>query len=283
MGIGARARLALALVAGLAVSGCDHLRREYPVATSIAESIAGGVGDAAWHVTQAVEDFFRAHPPAAGRPLDCEPIGPEESGFYTVRDGDTLGEIGNCFGVDWQHLAEINDISDPDAIRVGEELWIHGAPAAAPQASAWTAPPVATVRIPSISANPKRKDGVVWQWPVDAGTAKRNSGGSGRQGITIAGADGQPIYAAADGQVAYSDDGPIGYGQLIILQHPQGYLSTYGHNSRLLVRKGQGVRRGDVIALMGRTAAPRPQLHFELRRRGKPVDPLSYLPELAAR
>ena len=84
--------------------------------------------------------------------------------------------------------------------------------------------------------------------------------------------------AASDGTVVYAGSGLRGYGELVIIKHSDIYVSAYGHNRRLLVREGQKVKAGQVIAEMGSTGADRVKLHFEIRRQGKPVDPLQYLP-----
>lgn len=90
---------------------------------------------------------------------------------------------------------------------------------------------------------------------------------------------GQPIFAAAGGKVVYSGDGLIGYGNLIIIKHDNTYLSAYGHNRRLLVKEGSEVKQGQKIAEMGDSGKQGVILHFEIRRDGKPVDPLRYLPK----
>lgn len=90
---------------------------------------------------------------------------------------------------------------------------------------------------------------------------------------------GQPIFAAAGGKVVYSGDGLIGYGNLIIIKHDNTYLSAYGHNRRLLVKEGSEVEQGQKIAEMGDSGKQGVILHFEIRRDGKPVDPLRYLPK----
>jgi len=99
-----------------------------------------------------------------------------------------------------------------------------------------------------------------------------------RKGIKIAGREGQPVLAAEGGKVVYSGSGLIGYGRLIIIKHSDNYLSAYGHNRKLLVRQDQRVTKGQKIAEMGRANDGRPLLHFEIRRDGKPVDPLKLLP-----
>lgn len=99
-----------------------------------------------------------------------------------------------------------------------------------------------------------------------------------RQGIGIAGSNGQSVQAAGDGVVVYSGAGLIGYGELVIIKHSDEWLSAYGHNRKRLVNEGQAVRVGEQIAEMGRSGASRDMLHFEIRRKGKPVDPLGLLP-----
>jgi lipoprotein NlpD len=100
----------------------------------------------------------------------------------------------------------------------------------------------------------------------------------GGNGIDISGRAGQPVLAAAGGEVVYSGSGLIGYGRLIIVKHNQTYLSAYGHNRELRVVEGDRVSAGQTIALMGEGPGRKPVLHFEIRRNGKPVDPLRYLP-----
>ncbi len=120
---------------------------------------------------------------------------------------------------------------------------------------------------------------MVWRWPAE-GTlvASFVSGDQTRQGINIAGKSGDPVRATADGEVVYSGNGLIGYGELIIVKHNATLLSAYGHNRRRLVQEGDKVKAGQQIAEMGSSSATRDMLHFEIRRNGKPVDPLGFLP-----
>ena len=98
------------------------------------------------------------------------------------------------------------------------------------------------------------------------------------KGVGIAGKAGDPVLAAADGQVVYAGAGLRGYGHLIIVKHNNTYLTAYAHNQTLLVREDQTVRQGQKIAEMGSSDADKVKLHFEVRRQGKPVDPLTFLP-----
>ncbi len=97
--------------------------------------------------------------------------------------------------------------------------------------------------------------------------------------MDIAGKLGQPVMAAASGKVVYSGNGLIGYGNLVIIKHDTHYLSAYGHNRRLLVKEGGEVKQGEKIAEMGDSGKEGVVLHFEIRRDGKPIDPLRYLPK----
>jgi lipoprotein NlpD len=117
----------------------------------------------------------------------------------------------------------------------------------------------------------------VWAWPT-AGKVLDRFDQTGNKGIDIAGNIGDPVWAANDGQVVYSGSGLRGYGKLVIIKHTDEFVSAYANNNEVLVTQGQAVKRGQRIADLGTTDAPSPRLHFEIRRRGKPVDPLTYLP-----
>jgi len=121
--------------------------------------------------------------------------------------------------------------------------------------------------------------GVTWRWPSDGKViAAYVSGEPTRQGIDIGGKAGDPVHAAADGEVVYSGNGLIGYGELIIVKHNASFLSAYGHNRARLVKEGDKVKAGQAIAEMGSSASSRDELHFEIRKNGKPVNPLEFLP-----
>lgn len=118
-----------------------------------------------------------------------------------------------------------------------------------------------------------------WQWPTDGPVLRTfSTRHTGRKGVDIGGKIGEPVRAAAGGKIVYSGSGLVGYGKLIIVKHNENYLSAYAHNSELLVREGQAVNTGEKIALKG-ASGKQPQLHFEIRRNGKPVNPLTYLPK----
>lgn len=117
-----------------------------------------------------------------------------------------------------------------------------------------------------------------WAWPTDGKLLNRYSE-SDSKGLDFAGARGDPVRAAADGRVVYQGSGLRGYGQLIIVKHNDEFLSAYAHNDRIHVKEGESVKRGQKIADMGSSGTDRTKLHFEIRRHGAPVDPLSYLPK----
>jgi lipoprotein NlpD len=120
---------------------------------------------------------------------------------------------------------------------------------------------------------------VHWRWPAQGQVVRHFSPKNGSKGIDIAGRSGQAVNAAAGGRVVYSGSGLRGYGKLIIIKHNNSHLSAYAHNERLLVKEGDTVNGGQRIASMGRAGDRQVKLHFQVRRNGKPVDPLRYLPK----
>jgi lipoprotein NlpD len=137
--------------------------------------------------------------------------------------------------------------------------------------------PPATVAAPATP--PAAVSAAGWRWPAQGQLVGRFvAGDPKRQGIDIAGSAGQPVFAAADGVVVYSGAGLVGYGELIIVKHSDEWLSAYAHNRRRLVAEGTSVKGGQQIAELGRSGTSRDMLHFEVRRNGKPVDPLQVLP-----
>jgi lipoprotein NlpD len=135
--------------------------------------------------------------------------------------------------------------------------------------------PEAVAKPPSESDGEDRVD---WGWPA-AGRMIAGFSESANKGVDIAGKMGDPVFASAGGKVVYSGVGLRGYGKLIIIKHNNSYLSAYAHNRELLVKEGQTVTKGQRIAEIGNTDADQAKLHFEIRRLGKPVDPLKFLPD----
>jgi lipoprotein NlpD len=128
--------------------------------------------------------------------------------------------------------------------------------------------------------NNKPQSRLSWHWPTQGRIVEGFSvAEQGNKGIDIAGQKGQPVYAASGGKVVYAGSALRGYGKLIILKHDDDYLSAYAHNDELRVKEGDSVKGGAVIANMGSTDAPDVRLHFEIRYRGKSINPMSYLPK----
>jgi len=130
------------------------------------------------------------------------------------------------------------------------------------------------------ATKPRDSGGVEWIWPTEGRVSSHFS--ESTKGMDISGKTGQPVLASAAGKVVYSGTGLRGYGQLIIIKHNSAYLSAYAHNNKLLVKEGQTVSRGQKIAEMGNTDSKLVRLHFEIRKNGKPVDPLKHLPEISS-
>ncbi|HSH06097.1 MAG TPA: peptidoglycan DD-metalloendopeptidase family protein, partial [Burkholderiales bacterium] len=146
---------------------------------------------------------------------------------------------------------------------------------AAPAPSATPAPAQPTAPAPSASAAAAGE--TRFSWPAK-GKLLNGFSEPNNKGVDIEGKPGDPVVAAAPGRVMYTGTGIRGYGQLIVIKHEDGYNSVYAHNRKILVKEGQTVARGERIAELGATDSDRPKLHFEIRKSGKPVDPLKYLP-----
>lgn len=203
-----------------------------------------------------------------------------QSRIYTVNKGDTLYSIAWDHGHDYRTVARWNGIDPPYTIYPGQEIRMYPAPTATrstgrstPVAPAPTAPAAAQ----SDEADDNRP--MQWQWPVKGKIVNTFSGSDpGKKGLDIAGNMGQSVEAAADGKVVYSGSGLRGYGNLIIIKHNTTYFSAYAYNSKLHVRENDVVEAGQHIADMGNNGSGPAMLHFEIRRNGKPQDPVKYLP-----
>lgn len=173
--------------------------------------------------------------------------------------------------------AVLLDYSDANWARVSGTPVAAASPAPVPPAVADkpAPPPVAEKPAP---AAPAATTVDAWLWPAE-GTLAGRFGAAGGKGIDIVGARNTPVKAVAPGKVVYSGSGLRGYGRLLIVKHAGEYLSAYAHNERILVKEGEPVTAGQHIALMGDSETDRVKLHFEIRRYGKPLDPLAYLPE----
>lgn len=245
----------------------------------------------------------------ASSPTAAAASQPARPGYYVVQQGDTLYRIATRFGTNWQTLAQWNGLTDANAIEVGQSLRVvppaggaASAPAPGPGAAqaypvapapATHPAPAAPPSTPRPAAQPpspagpvvvdkdlasNTEGGITWSWP-SAGKVIQSFNGITSKGVDIAGKLGDPVYAAAAGRVVYAGSELRGFGKLIILKHNDDYISVYAHNNALLVKEGESVKRGQKIAEMGSTDAPRVELHFEIRLRGKSINPVGLLPK----
>jgi murein DD-endopeptidase MepM/ murein hydrolase activator NlpD len=207
----------------------------------------------------------------AGRPVMA--FGAD--GGYRVRPGDTLSDLADRFGVSMLELAAVNQLDSPYHLNVGQRLQMPDAPIVevAVRSERRSAPKAAD--------GPPPLSGDGFLWPVNGklvGGFGETKDGQVRAGIDIAARKGTPVLACEDGIVVYADDGIRGYGKLVLIRHDQDYISTYAHNSVLLVEVGATVRRGQVIARVGDSGdVADSQLHFELRKGREPIDPETML------
>ena len=237
-----------------------------------------------------------------------------KDGIYVAQRGDTLQNVALAFGVDQKDLARWNAIAEPGVLIPGQTLRVTppadvatvspitrsgqaevrplpppgastpGAPAPLPPASLPptgappAVPPVAAAP-PTAAPEPSRapSSSLPWLWPT-SGKVIETFDDPRNKGIDIAGNEGAPVQAAADGEVVYVGSAVRGYGNLVIVRHSDDFITAYAHNRKVLVAEKQSVKRGQPIAELGRSDADRPKLHFEIRHQGKPVDPLKYLP-----
>jgi lipoprotein NlpD len=191
----------------------------------------------------------------------------EERETYVVRPQDTLYSIAWRYGLDFHDLARWNNIGPDFRIAVGQALTLRPGRAAAAASQPQSSTRAAVQAPLAMTAHG-------WGWPTDrTGEPRPVAGG----GVLLPGILGQEVRAASAGRVVYTGSGIRGYGNLIIIKHGENMLSAYAHNREMLVREGQEVSLGQVIAHMGEGAPQKPVLYFEIRRNGKPIDPLRFL------
>jgi lipoprotein NlpD len=208
---------------------------------------------------------------------------------HTVAPGETMYRIARTYGLTVEELSKANGITDPRTLAVGQELVIPGLEKPVPPASGSSAKPPAIVSSPAsraarpatqpASARPVPETKGMLDWPL-RGVLYARFGKKGREphdGIDLAAPSGTPVKTSQEGEVLYAGE-QRGYGLIVIIRHSERLITLYAHNRDLRVKSGQKVRRGQVIATVGESGKTSgPQLHFEVRVDGKPVDPLDYL------
>jgi lipoprotein NlpD len=279
--------MALWCAAGLLVAGCAAPANRAPVEDRARAGVLPAPAPA-------------ASSPDAARPALPGADNTGKAGYYTIRPGDTMVRIGLENGQNWRDIARWNGIENPNLIEVGQVLRVvppgtdpntvaaravpprpldarplDGRPGAASAPVAAASAPPAPAPAPAAAREPD--DDIAWQWPA-SGPVATTFDEARSKGLAITGRAGDPVLAAADGRVVYAGSGLRGYGNLVIVKHNATYLTAYAHNRTLLVKEDQSVKRGQKIAEMGASDAERVQLHFEIRKQGKPVDPARLLP-----
>ncbi|WP_317889765.1 peptidoglycan DD-metalloendopeptidase family protein [Spongiibacter pelagi] len=226
---------------------------------------------------------------------------------YVVVQNDTLFSIAWRYGFDLDRLATANNLDQPYTIFPGQTLILQEAshalvakpvipgrpvqtatsksasrgkngtavaPVLTPKVTPTVTPKVVVPK-PIVIAN----DRSPWRWPHSGPIVRRFvAAGQAHKGIDLKGKIGEPVTASKAGVVVYSGSGLVGYGNLLIIKHSENYLSAYGHNRRLLKKEGEQVAAGETIAELGDSGTDIPKLHFEIRKNGKPIDPVTVLP-----
>nr|WP_228254888.1 peptidoglycan DD-metalloendopeptidase family protein [Aquirhabdus parva] len=217
--------------------------------------------------------------------------------FYTVQSGDTISKIAMRYGLDYQNVARMNQIGSDYVIYVGQRLRLVDSgnrPQVAPIAPdrPLTAQPLSTGPItspapttytpPQVVSQPGSTaayGAIAWRWPTDNPVTQSFNVSQQVKGLRFSGNAGDPVRAAAEGTVIYASNGLPEYGNLVLIQHANGYITAYAHNQRLLVQEKTKVSAGQQVAEMGSSGTNRVMLEFQVRLNGKPMDPALVLPK----
>ena len=216
--------------------------------------------------------------------------------YHFVEPGETLYSVSWAYGHDFREVAKWNDIPPPYIVKRGQKIRVAAlAPVSQSPKKSSKNSSIANITKAGKDQNRKadkkvsnnlapvvsRSQKLVWRWPIKGGKIIQtfDAGNPAKQGVDVTGKFGQPVYTAEAGRVVYSGSGLNHYGKLIIVKHNETFLSAYAHNKRLLVKEGDILKSGQRIAEMGSTGTNTTKLHFEIRRNGKPVNPLRYLPK----
>lgn len=223
------------------------------------------------------------------------PLAPPPPGYYRVKPGDTLSRIAIENGQSDRDLVIWNNLANPNQIEVNQLLRVVPPGASGTSTAGMSTTPIASGGVQGTTLGPTEgvvpapsqrsasevapatSNGISLAWPA-RGPVLSGFDETKNKGIDIGGAAGDPVRAAAGGRVVYAGNGLRGYGNLLIVKDDATFLTAYAHNRALIVREGDTVTKGQKIAEMGNTDSVHVMLHFELRRDGKPVDPLKFLP-----
>lgn len=209
------------------------------------------------------------------------------SKYHIVKKGETLASIARKYGTNYKALAQKNNINPPYALKVGQKITLSGTHATQASQSKNAAQSASRTQVSSKSTSSSTsyvssKRSAKFVWPV-SGKVISSFGTVGKglknDGINISAPIGTTVKAGDKGTIAYAGNGLKGFGNLILIKHPDGYITAYAHTDKILVQKGQLVARGEKIATVGKTGGvSAPQLHFEVRAGKKAVNPRNYLP-----
>ncbi|XID75945.1 peptidoglycan DD-metalloendopeptidase family protein [Alkanindiges sp. WGS2144] len=234
--------------------------------------------------------------------------------YYTVKQGDTLSQIAARYRLDYREIARLNNIDSSYTIYTNQSLRLHHGGKDAPRIQVRTAAvpgpvtiqtqrlpaqqPTASIRPATQASNVKAApvntpvspppilpntpttlpSGLNWKWPAEGAVIQQFNLAQDVKGVRIDGRVGDPVRAAADGEVVYASDRLTEYGNLVLIRHVNGYVSAYAHNSRILVSENDRVKTGQKIAEMGSSGTTQTMLEFQIRLNGKPVNPVNLLP-----
>jgi len=279
----------IVLIFSVLVNSCSHYTSHAPVMPSNQRSVEPAKPV---QTPKAATPQKSAKPSSSSiSPKSVRPIKPEkrqviEAGakYYVVHKNETLYSIGLRSGHGFEHLALWNDLAPPYHVEAGQKLKLFNPR----QENTSSSKQKDKIIVPKVGSSSQKKPNISianekvlklnWQWPIK-GRVVKNFSQSGNKGIDIHGQIGQKVQAAEAGKVVYSGKGLLGYGNLLIIKHDELFLSAYANNSRLRVTEGQRVEKGQIVAEVGRAGADRAALHFEIRKNGKSVNPLKYLPK----
>ncbi|WP_111858752.1 peptidoglycan DD-metalloendopeptidase family protein [Acinetobacter sp. CFCC 10889] len=231
--------------------------------------------------------------------------------YYTVRSGDTLSGIAARYGLSYLSVAEMNDIAAPYRIYVNQSIRLKKGSGSnnnrpttqvfnntdteikrqtinLPNNQTTTTVPKPVTPVPVVPVTPTApvttapsiSTNLRWVKPSNGAVIANYNLAQNIKGIRFGGNVGDPVFAAANGQVVYAADGLKEYGNLVLVKHIDGYITAYAHNSKILVKSGDNVTAGQKIAEMGASGAPRTMLEFQIRLDGKPINPANILPSV---